>query len=398
MTLPSRRLAVFAVLFGLLASLPSVRSPLVAQEKSVKPGINDQFRDPDPEQFRGRFEVESREVFARRKEIVAACQLKPGLVVADVGAGTGLFTRPFAEAVGREGRVFAVDIAQKFLDHVVKTCGEAGLRNVQPVLAKPDSTELPADSVDVAFICDTYHHFEFPQKTLATLHRALKPGGRLILIDFRRVEGRSTDWVLSHVRAGQEVFEAEVTQAGFRKSREAADLLQENYFVEFVKAPAVGLKPLEFPLIKQFGGIVPLPKAAEPPKAGGKLLLDVTADSKPEALNKGLERAARLINLYGAAGLQASDVRIAVVLHGEATRAVLTDAAFQSRTGLDKNPNLPLARALREAGVELFVCGQALNYKSIDDAEVSPEFTTAAAALTVVVNRQAEGFAYAPVP
>ena len=63
-----------------------------AQEKSVKPGVNDLFRDPDPKEFQGKFEIESREVFARRKEIVAACQLKPGLTVADIGAGTGLFT------------------------------------------------------------------------------------------------------------------------------------------------------------------------------------------------------------------------------------------------------------------------------------------------------------------
>ena len=202
----------YRVLFFVL--VPLSLSVSFAQDKSVKPGINDSFRDPDPKEFQGKFEIESREVFARRKEIVAACQLKPGLTVADIGAGTGLFTRMFSDAVGKDGRIIAVDISQKFLDHIQKTTRESGQQNVEPLLCKADSTELPAESVDVAFICDTYHHFEFPLKTMASLHRALKPGGRVILIDFRRVPGKSTDWVLNHVRAGQEVFESEVVQSG----------------------------------------------------------------------------------------------------------------------------------------------------------------------------------------
>src|SRR5690606_15023224 len=135
-----------------------------------------------------------RELFHRRHEIVAACQIQPGLTVADIGAGTGLFTRLFSDAVGNEGRVIALDISQKFLDHIKLTCRKAGQRNVETLLATIDSTELPDESVDVAFICDTYHHFEFPLKTMASLHRALKPGGRLILIDFHRIPGKSTDW------------------------------------------------------------------------------------------------------------------------------------------------------------------------------------------------------------
>ena len=89
----------------------------------------------------------------------------------------------FSNTVGKDGRVIAIDIAQKFLDHVEKNSREAGQRNVETVLCKADSTELPPESVDVAFICDTYHHFEFPLKTMASRHRALKPGGRVILID-----------------------------------------------------------------------------------------------------------------------------------------------------------------------------------------------------------------------
>ncbi len=83
------------------------------------------------------------------------------------------------------------------------------------------------------FICDVYHHFEYPQATLATLHKALKPGGELVLIDFKRIPGETSDFIMNHVRAGQEVFEAEIIAAGFEKVGEATDLLKENYFVRF---------------------------------------------------------------------------------------------------------------------------------------------------------------------
>lgn len=378
--------------------LPLSLSVSFAQDKSVKPGINDSFRDPDVTQFVGRFELESREVFARRKEIVAACQVKPGQTVADIGAGTGLFSRMFSDAVGKDGRVIAVDISQKFLDHIQKTSREAGQQNVETLLCTADSTELPAESVDVAFICDTYHHFEFPLKTMTSLHRALKPGGRVILIDFRRVPGKSTDWVLNHVRASQEVFESEVVQSGFRKTREPDGVLKENYLVEFTKGPSAGLKPLDFPIIAGFGGVVVVPNAAEKPRPGAKIVFDVTADAKPSDVNKGFDRAARLLNLYGAAGLKASDVKIVVVLHGEATKSALSDEFYQPRFGVERNPNLPLIRELQKAGVEIFVCGQALNYKGFPESAVAKDIPIADAALTVTVNRQQDGYGYLPVP
>ena len=139
--------------------------------------------------------------------------------------------------------------------------------------------------------------------------------------------------------------------------------------------------------------------AVEPPRAGLKLVLDVTSEAKkPEEVSKGLDRAARLLNLYGAAGLKASDINITVVLHGEATKSVLSDEAWESRLQMKHNPNLPLIRLLQKAGVEVMVCGQALSYKKIERDEVAGEVSVAAAALTVLLNRQADGFAYVPVP
>ncbi len=227
-----------AVFVAVIACLTCVH--VIAQDKSVKPGINDSFRDPKVSEFVERFEIESREVFAKRKEVIAACNIKPGSTVADIGAGTGIFTRLFSEEVAKagqkDGQVFAVDIAQNFLDHINKVNREANRQNVQTVLCSADETKLPADTIDVAFICDTYHHFEFPLKTMKSLNTAMKPGGRIFVIDFKRVEGESTEWTMNHVRAGQDVFEAEIVSSGFKKVREHLDVLKENYFIEFEKA------------------------------------------------------------------------------------------------------------------------------------------------------------------
>jgi len=208
-------------------------SSILAQEKSVRPGVNDSFRDPKVSEFQEKFEIESREVFSKRKEIIEGCKVASGMTVADIGAGTGLFTRLFSEAVGPKGQVFAVDIASNFLEHINSTNRETGRKNVQTVQCTLDSTKLEPATVDVAYICDTYHHFEFPLKTMSSLHAAIKPGGRLFLVDFKRVEGESSDWTMNHVRAGQEVFEAEILSCGFKKVRENLDLLKENYFIEF---------------------------------------------------------------------------------------------------------------------------------------------------------------------
>ncbi|HMP16763.1 MAG TPA: methyltransferase domain-containing protein [Gemmatales bacterium] len=212
----------------------------------MKPGINDAFRSNlNIKEWVERFEGESREIFDKRKEILAACRLQPGQVVADIGAGTGLYTRLFAREVTHEGKVFAVDISQKFLDHIDESCKALQLKNVKTILGKDVSPEMPDASVDVVFICDTYHHFEFPFKMLHAIHKAMKPKGRLIVIDFKRIPGESREWTLNHVRAGQEVVEQEITSSGFRKVDEVKSLLKENYFIIFekVEKPLSSSKP-----------------------------------------------------------------------------------------------------------------------------------------------------------
>lgn len=226
----------------LLLALCLQLTPVLGQEtatapsKSVKPGINKKFLDPDldVDQWIKRFEVESREVFRARDQIVRQLKLSPGDRIADVGTGTGLFVEPFSHAVGKTGWVFALDIVPKFVERVGKISDILELQNVTPVLCGQDDIRLPPASIDVAFICDVYHHFEYPSSSMASIHKALAPGGQLILIDFERIPGKSREWTLGHVRAGKETFRKEVEDAGFEFVEEVKiPAFQENYFLRF---------------------------------------------------------------------------------------------------------------------------------------------------------------------
>lgn len=221
---------------GCKAAPSAARTAPLPSEPSVKPGINKEYLKPDLDvtQWVERFEREGREIYDHREDIVAAARVKPGSVVADIGAGTGLFTPYFSRAVGPKGKVYAVDIVPAFLDRIKKRAASEGLANVQTVLCTERSVELPANSIDFAFICDVYHHFEYPHSSMASLHRALRPGGEVLLVEFRRVPGKSSDWILNHVRAGQEVFTAEIAAAGFKQIEER-DMLKDNYVVRFRK-------------------------------------------------------------------------------------------------------------------------------------------------------------------
>lgn len=238
------RITAFVVL--LVASI-TFASPTIAQNVTAdppvdssdsKPGINDRFLDPnlDVSEWIGRFEIESREVYIARERVLDACEIHPGMTVADVGAGTGFYSRLFASSVGKQGWVYAVDISPRFLEHINTKSQQDNVSNVTSVLCSDRSVCLPPESVDVVFICDTYHHFEFPQKTLASIHRALKPGGRLIMIDFERIPGRSREFLIGHVRAGKEVFQQEIVDAGFRFLDEVKmPQFEENYLLRFRK-------------------------------------------------------------------------------------------------------------------------------------------------------------------
>ncbi len=222
---------------GVLASICAVAalgsaSMVRAQEESLRPGINQHFEDRSLENWIGRFEREGREVYKRRDEVLAVLELEPGMVVADIGAGTGFFTMLFAQKIGPGGKVYGVDITKKFVDHLVSTSRNLGLENVEGILNPVDSTGLEKDSIDVAFICDTYHHFEFPYKMLASIKEALRPGGTVVLVDMERIEGVTEQWILNMVRAGKGTFTDEFKNAGFELVEEVP-FSEKDYILKF---------------------------------------------------------------------------------------------------------------------------------------------------------------------
>lgn len=202
------------------------------QDHSLSPGVNQAYRSADFARWQATFESEGREVFERREAIVAALDLRPGMAVADVGAGTGAFSVLLAAKVGQEGRVIAQDVAPEFVRGIEARARRENLPQLQALLGGERDARLPEAGVDLVFTCDTYHHFEYPQAMLASLRQALKPGGRLVVIDYERIPGRSSAWVLGHVRAGRETVIAEVEAAGFQLLR-SHPLLRDNFFLEF---------------------------------------------------------------------------------------------------------------------------------------------------------------------
>lgn len=220
----------FALVIAAIAAIAA--SSALSQQAEVA-DINEVYRDPNLqiEVWVERFETEGREAFDFREEIVADIGLMPGQAVADVGAGTGLFEPLLAERVGREGRVYAVDIVPDFVAHIETKAAERGLTQVQAVLGMEDSIALPAASVDVVFICDAYHHFEDYGAMLDSIHTALRPGGKLVIVEFDRIEGESPDFVLEHIRASKEQFTAEIEAHGFRFAEDATVDGMEQTFV-----------------------------------------------------------------------------------------------------------------------------------------------------------------------
>lgn len=215
----------------LIAHLPF---DLIAEEQSINPGINHNYKDPDWHQWVNTFERPGREVFDRRHAIIEASDVRPGMAIADIGAGTGLFTKLFAIKTGHEGKVYAVDISPSFIKNILRISQQLGMNNVEGIVNSDKDVSLAPDSIDLAFITDTYHHFEYPVSMLTSIYEALRPGGRMIIIDFVRDPKISTGWVMSHVRADKKTVIKEITRAGFEFIGEKP-VLRQNYFLVFAR-------------------------------------------------------------------------------------------------------------------------------------------------------------------
>lgn len=131
-------------------------------------------------------ERETREKEEKVSLLVKSLGLKPGMVVADVGAGSGVISLLMAEHVAPEGKVLAVDIQQEMLDRLRVNCDKLKITNIEPVKSTEKASNLKPETVDLIVMVDVYHEFEFPHEMLADLAKSLKIGGRIAFVEYRK--------------------------------------------------------------------------------------------------------------------------------------------------------------------------------------------------------------------
>jgi arsenite methyltransferase len=178
--------------------------------------------------------LESANRVARLKvaEVIAALQLKPGSVVVDIGAGSGIFTLPLAKAVSTSGKVYAVDIEEGLVEHIAKKAAEQKATNVHAVLGKFTDPNLPARDVDLAFIFDVLHHIENRAEYLKNLAPYLKTTGRVAVVDFQPELGpHKNDPALQITKEQTNAWMAAI---GFKPSAEHR-LYEDKWFVMYSK-------------------------------------------------------------------------------------------------------------------------------------------------------------------
>jgi ubiquinone/menaquinone biosynthesis C-methylase UbiE len=133
--------------------------------------------------------------------LVSEMGLAPGMTVADIGTGVGFMLPSLSQAVGPAGHVVAEDIFDDFLSAAKLKSTEAGLKNVAFVKGTETDPRLPEGSLDIALALDVYHHFDYPEKMLAAIHRSLKKGGKLIVVEYyKRESAMPNGRALTHIR------------------------------------------------------------------------------------------------------------------------------------------------------------------------------------------------------
>jgi ubiquinone/menaquinone biosynthesis C-methylase UbiE len=197
-------------------------SALLAQQSGVHPITGRVYARPMSADGAGWLSRPERDQEEQPQRAIALLEIAKGESVADIGAGSGYLTAMLAKQVGPSGKVYAEDIQARMLDLLRQNMTRQKFTNVEPVLGAIDDPKLPANTFDLALMCDVYHEFSEPQKMLRAIHAALKAGGRMALIEYRgedpsvpiRPEHKMT---LAQVRA-------EVEPEGFRFIRSIESL------------------------------------------------------------------------------------------------------------------------------------------------------------------------------
>jgi ubiquinone/menaquinone biosynthesis C-methylase UbiE len=166
-------------------------------------------------------------------EVIGKLGLKPGQTVADIGAGSGIFSIQFSRSVRPGGKVYAVEVDEKLLEHISMSATEQGIGNIEGVHGEYDDPSLP-DNVDFAFINDVLHHIEHRDVYLKKLAAYLKPTGRVAIIDYKPGQGGHAND--PSLQVSQEQTTAWMAAAGFRPAEVIGDLFPDRWFVIYTRS------------------------------------------------------------------------------------------------------------------------------------------------------------------
>ena len=198
---------------------------------------NEGYKTPEGRASVGKtLEAPDRDEKQKPKELVEAMSLKSGMVVADIGTGVGYMLPFLSQAVGPQGRVLAEDIFPDFLEKAEATAKRDHLQNVQFIKGSVTDPGLPQNGVDVALALDSYHHWDYPDKMLAAVHRELRSGGRLVIVEYyRRPDAMPAGRAMQHIRLDAPDVIKEIEANHFRLVSQHEHVKGSQYMAIFEK-------------------------------------------------------------------------------------------------------------------------------------------------------------------
>jgi ubiquinone/menaquinone biosynthesis C-methylase UbiE len=204
-----------------------IADPLIAQDQH-------QHRRPDDiTQYLEQLDSTERDRYQKPSQVIEALNVKPGMAVADLGSGSGYFTRRFIEAVTETGIVYAIDVEPEMLTYTKESVIHMHTAfTAEFILARPDSPKLPFESIDLLFVCNTVHHLEDRSNYFRNLRSSLKQGARIAIIDFYPDERSGELGFPKHHLVSRDQVIQEMADAGYRLEREHS-FLPRQYFLEF---------------------------------------------------------------------------------------------------------------------------------------------------------------------
>jgi ubiquinone/menaquinone biosynthesis C-methylase UbiE len=181
----------------------------------------------------GWLERPEREQEEKPKLLMELLELKPGMVVADIGAGSGYHTRRMARAVAPDGKVMAVDIQPEMLQILTNKLTTEGITNVVPILGRIDDPNLPEAAVDLVLMVDVYHEFSHPYEMMEGITRSLKPGGRVVFVEYRGED----KWVpiKEHHKMTEAQVKKEMSVQSLKWSKTVSDRFPWQHLIVFEK-------------------------------------------------------------------------------------------------------------------------------------------------------------------